>query len=62
MRAHYKFYPKRLPHALTLPVTSLVDNLPPNPPHHRNQPDFVISVTVLPHTQLPRCLLLSEQF
>ena len=27
MRAHYKFWPKRLPHAITLPVTSLWDNL-----------------------------------
>ncbi|MFZ3218649.1 MAG: long-chain fatty acid--CoA ligase [Rhodoferax sp.] len=27
MRAHYKFWPKRLPHAITLPATSLWDNL-----------------------------------
>jgi len=27
VRAHYRFWPKRLPHAITLPVTSLWDNL-----------------------------------
>jgi len=27
MRAHYKFWPRRLPHAITPPVTSLWDNL-----------------------------------
>ena len=27
MHAHYKFWPKRLPHAITLPDTSLWDNL-----------------------------------
>ncbi|MCW8174607.1 long-chain fatty acid--CoA ligase [Verminephrobacter aporrectodeae] len=27
MRAHFKFWPRRLPHAITLPVTSLWDNL-----------------------------------
>ena len=27
MRAHYKFWPKRLPHRITPPATSLWDNL-----------------------------------
>ena len=27
VRAHYRFWPKRLPHAITLPATSLWDNL-----------------------------------
>ena len=26
-RPHYKFWPKRLPHSLTIPATSLWDNL-----------------------------------
>lgn len=27
MRPHHKFWPRRLPHAITLPATSLWDNL-----------------------------------
>ena len=30
MRPHYKFWPRRLPHAITLPATSLWDNLATN--------------------------------
>ena len=41
MRPHYKFWPRRLPHAITLPATSLWDNLATNA---RRYPDKVALV------------------
>ena len=52
MRAHYKFWPKRLPHAITLPVTSLWDNLETNARRYPNKAALVFFGTVLTYIQL----------
>lgn len=52
MRAHYKFWPKRLPHAITLPATSLWDNLETSARRYPNKPALVFFGTVLTYAAL----------
>lgn len=52
MRAHYKFWPKRLPHAITLPATSLWDNLETNARRYPDKAALVFFGTVLTYAQL----------
>ncbi len=52
MRAHYKFWPKRLPHAITLPATSLWDNLETNARRYPDKPALVFFGTVLTYAGL----------
>ena len=41
MRPHHKFWPRRLPHAITLPATSLWDNLATNARRYPDKPFIV---------------------
>jgi len=52
VRAHYKFWPKRLPHAITLPATSLWDNLETNARRYPTKAALVFFGTVLTYSQL----------
>jgi len=52
VRSHYKFWPKRLPHAITLPATSLWDNLETNARRYPDKAALVFFGTVLTYSQL----------
>ena len=52
MPAHYKFWPKRLPHAITLPDVSLWDNLETNARRYPNKAALVFFGTVLTYRSL----------
>jgi len=52
MRAHFKFWPHRLPHAITVPVTSLWDNLATSARRYPDKPALVFFGTVLTYAQL----------
>ncbi len=51
-RAHYKFWPKRLPHAITLPETSLWDNLETNARRYPHKSALVFFGTVITYRDL----------
>jgi fatty-acyl-CoA synthase len=53
-RPHYKFWPKRLPHALTLPATSLWDNLATSARRYPDKPALVFFGRVLRYAELQR--------
>src|SRR3954464_9451602 len=53
-RPHYKFWPKRLPHALTPPATSLWDNLAISARRYPAKPAIVFFGRVLTYAQLQR--------
>jgi len=52
VHAHYKFWPKRLPHAITLPATSLWDNLETSARRYPDKPALVFFGTVLSYSEL----------
>ncbi len=52
MRAHFKFWPKRLPHAITVPATSLWDNLETSARRYPDKAALVFFGTVLTYAQL----------
>ena len=52
MRAHYKFWPKRLPHSITLPATSLWDNLETSARRYPDKAALIFFGTVLSYAQL----------
>ena len=52
MRAHYTFWPKRLPHSITPPATSLWDNLETSARRYPNKAALVFFGTVLTYAQL----------
>ena len=52
MRAHYKFWPKRLPHSITLPATSLWDNLETSARRYPDKAALVFFGTVLTYAGL----------
>ena len=47
MRPHYKFWPKRLPHAITPPATPLWDNLAVNARRYPDKAALVFMGMVL---------------
>src|SRR6478735_6293190 len=51
-RPHYKFWPKRLPHAITLPATSLWDNLATSARRYPGKAALVFFGRVLTYAQL----------
>jgi hypothetical protein len=51
-RPHHKFWPKRLPHALTVPSTSLWDNLAISARRYPDKPALVFFGRVLTYAQL----------
>ncbi|MDB5859259.1 MAG: long-chain-fatty-acid--CoA ligase-like protein [Ramlibacter sp.] len=53
-RPHYAFWPKRLPHALTLPATSLWDNLATSARRYPDKPALVFFGRVLRYAELQR--------
>jgi len=50
--AHYRFWPKRLPHAITVPATSLWDNLAVNARRYPDKAALVFFGRVLSYAQL----------
>jgi len=52
VHAHFKFWPKRLPHAITLPATSLWDNLETSARRYPDKPALVFFGTVLSYSEL----------
>ena len=52
MRAHFKFWPKRLPHAITVPATSLWDNLETSARRYPEKTALVFFGTALTYAQL----------
>ena len=52
MRPHYKFWPAKLPHAITPPATSLWDNLAISARRYPDKPAIVFFGTVLTYAQL----------
>ena len=52
MRPHFKFWPKRLPHAITLPATSLWDNLGNQRQRYPDKAALVFFGSVLTYAQL----------
>nr|WP_295774425.1 long-chain fatty acid--CoA ligase [Rhodoferax sp.] len=52
MRAHYKFWPKRLPHSITLPATSLWDNLETSARRYPDKAALIFFGTVLTYAGL----------
>ena len=52
MRAHYKFWPKRLPHSITLPATSLWDNLETSARRYPEKAALIFFGAVLSYAQL----------
>ena len=52
VRAHHRFWPKRLPLAITLPVTSLWDNLETNARRYPDKPAVVFFGRVLSYGEL----------
>ena len=51
-RAHYRFWPKRLPHAITLPTTSLWDNLETSARRYPDKPALVFFGRTLTYADL----------
>ncbi|MBC7602062.1 MAG: long-chain fatty acid--CoA ligase [Ramlibacter sp.] len=54
LRPHHKFWPKRLPHALTAPATSLWDNLETSARRFPDKPAFVFFGTPITYAQAVR--------
>ena len=52
MHAHYKFWPKRLPHSITPPATSLWDNLETSARRYPDKAALIFFGTVLSYRQL----------
>ena len=52
MRAHFKFWPKRLPHAITVPATSLWDNLETSARRYPDKAALVFFGMVLTYADL----------
>ena len=52
MRAHFKYWPKRLPHAITVPATSLWDNLETSARRYPDKAALVFFGSVLTYSQL----------
>ena len=52
MRAHYTFWPKRLPHSITPPATSLWDNLETSARRYPDKAALVFFGTVLTYSEL----------
>ena len=52
MRPHHKFWPRRLPHAITLPATSLWDNLATNARRYPDKAALVFFGTTVSYQQL----------
>jgi fatty-acyl-CoA synthase len=52
MRAHHKFWPKRLPHAITTPATPMWDNLAVNARRFPDRPALVFFGTVISYAEL----------
>ncbi len=52
MRPHHKFWPRRLPHAITLPATSLWDNLATNARRYPDKAALVFFGTTVSYRQL----------
>jgi fatty-acyl-CoA synthase len=52
MRAHHKFWPHRVPHAITVPATPLWDNLAVNARRYPDRPALVFFGTVLSYAEL----------
>jgi len=52
MRPHYKFWPKRLPHAITPPATSLWDNLATNARRYPDKAALVFFGRVLSYAEV----------
>ena len=52
MRPHFKFWPKRLPHAITIPATSLWDNLETSARRYPDKAALVFFGTVLTYAGL----------
>ncbi|MFO1263034.1 MAG: long-chain fatty acid--CoA ligase [Rhodoferax sp.] len=52
VRPHFKFWPKRLPHAITLPATSLWDNLETSARRYPDKAALVFFGSVLTYAQL----------
>ncbi len=52
MHAHYQFWPKRLPHSITLPATSLWDNLETSARRYPDKAALVFFGTVLTYSAL----------
>jgi fatty-acyl-CoA synthase len=52
VHAHFKFWPKRLPHAITVPATSLWDNLETSARRYPDKAALVFFGTVLTYAQL----------
>lgn len=53
-RPHHKFWPRRLPHALTQPATSLWDNLSTSARRYPAKPAIVFFGSVLPYAEVQR--------
>jgi len=52
VRAHFKYWPKRLPHAITVPATSLWDNLETSARRYPDKAALVFFGSVLTYSQL----------
>ncbi|GDY38293.1 long-chain fatty acid--CoA ligase [Acidovorax sp. NB1] len=52
MRSHHKFWPRRLPHSITLPATSLWDNLATNARRYPDKPALVFFGSTVTYAQL----------
>ncbi len=52
MRPHHKFWPRRLPHAISLPATSLWDNLATNARRYPDKPALVFFGSTVTYAQL----------
>jgi fatty-acyl-CoA synthase len=52
VRAHFKFWPKRLPHSITLPATSLWDNLETSARRYPDKAALIFFGTVLTYADL----------
>jgi fatty-acyl-CoA synthase len=52
VRAHFKFWPRRLPHAITVPATSLWDNLETSARRYPDKAALVFFGTMLTYAQL----------
>ena len=52
MRPHYKFWPKRLPHAITPPATPLWDNLAVNARRYPDKAALVFMGTVFTYAEV----------
>ena len=52
IRAHHRFWPARLPHSITVPATSLWDNLETNARRYPQKAALVFFGRVTPYAQL----------